>query len=60
VALTDAELKIVMRAAENLNVEKRSLFLQRWAAQLSIRSSFIGRSRTSINGPSQEDLLTTS
>jgi hypothetical protein len=37
-ALSDYELKIVMDAAENLSIEKRSLFLQRLAAQLSIRS----------------------
>jgi hypothetical protein len=36
--LSDAELKIVIGAASDLDIEKRTLFLQRLAAQLSIRS----------------------
>ena len=37
-SLTDSELKIVMDTAGDLPYEKRSLFLQRLAAQLAIRS----------------------
>jgi hypothetical protein len=37
-ALGDGELATVMAAARNLPYEKRSLFLERLAAQLSIRT----------------------
>jgi hypothetical protein len=37
-ALGDGELAAIMAAARNLSYEKRSLFLERLTAQLSIRT----------------------
>jgi len=37
-ALSDDELQIVLDAAKDLDVQKRSLFLERLSAQLMIRS----------------------
>jgi hypothetical protein len=40
-ALTDAQLEIVMTAAGSLPVEKRSAFLERVAARLRLRGSHL-------------------
>jgi hypothetical protein len=40
ISLTDRQLKIVMPAAATLPIEKRSLFLQRLAAELERRGYY--------------------
>jgi hypothetical protein len=42
-ALTDSQLQIVMTAASGLSPEKRTLFLERVAARLSLRGRFTER-----------------
>jgi hypothetical protein len=52
IALSDAQLKIVMAAAAQVPIEKRSQFLQRIAAMLAIRGygHFNGRRRRRRGG----------